>query len=67
MEEVLVPAPEAVAETSPWDDAPPADVAQEQFDILAFELMQMASRPDIAEVAETPGDEVPVGAHVSCL
>ena len=67
METVLVTAPAAVAEISPWDDAPPPDVAEEQFDILAFELVQQASRPDIAAVAETPGDDVPVGAHASCL
>ncbi len=67
MEPVLVPTAEKVAETSPWDDAPPPDLAEEQFDILAFELVQQASRPDIAAEEETPGEDVQVGPHASCL
>lgn len=67
METVLVTNPEEMVEVSPWDDAPPQNPAEEQFDILAFELVQQASRPDIAAAVETPGEDVPVGAHASCL
>jgi hypothetical protein len=67
MEKVLVQASEGAAEISPWDDAPPPDVAEEEFDILAFGLVRQASRPDIAAAEETPGEDVPVGANASCL
>lgn len=67
METVLVPTAEGIAEISPWDDAPPQNPAEEQFDLLAFQLVQQAGRPDIAATVETPGEDVPIGAHSSCL
>lgn len=58
---------EAAAELTPWGDPPPPNLAEEELDILAFELWQRASRQDVAAEEECSDDEEVVASHASCL
>jgi hypothetical protein len=57
---------ESLLESSQWDDPPPPDIEEQEFDRLAYYLWRQASRiaPD---VEEEPPDVEPVGRHNSCL
>lgn len=50
-----------------WGDPPPPNLAEEELDILAFELWQRASRQDAAAEEDCSNDEEVVGGHASCL
>jgi hypothetical protein len=67
METVLKPQSLDAAEISPWDDAPPPDLAQEQFDILAFHLIQEAGSPVAVAADEASVEEAEIANHASCL
>jgi hypothetical protein len=53
--------------STPWGDPPPPNLAEEELDILAFELWQRASRQDAAAEQDCSNDEEVVGGHASCL
>lgn len=54
-------------ELPPWSDPLPPNLEEEEFDILAFELWQRASRQDAAAEQDCPDEEIVVGSHASCL
>ena len=51
--------------TPPEEILEPTDWYEEEFDLLAFELWQLASRPEV-EVDRT-SEEVEPWCHASCL
>ena len=58
---------EIADESTPWGDPPPPNLAEEELDILAFELWQRASRQDVAAEEECSDDDEVVAGHASCL
>ena len=58
METLELPVAEELADISHWD---------EEFDILAFELWQLASRPDPAAGEDCPDDPEALAGRASCL
>ena len=50
-----------------WGDPAPPNLAEEELDILAFELWQRASRQDLAAEEECSDEDEVVGCHASCL
>ena len=68
MNETLeLPAAEELAEGTPWDDPPPPRLEEQEFDVLAFELWQKASRQGLAADEDWPDTEEAVACHASCL
>lgn len=66
METLELPLAEEI-EGTPWDDPPPLRIEEQEFDILAFELWQKASRQDLAAGEDCPDAGETVGCHASCL
>lgn len=58
---------ETIDKSTPWGDPPPPNLAEEELDILAFELWQRASRQDAAAEEDCSDDEEVVASHASCL
>jgi len=58
---------EDLRELPPWSDPPPPNLEEQEFDILAFELWQRASRQDVAAEEDCPDEEIVVASHASCL
>jgi hypothetical protein len=55
-----------VAETGHWSDDPPERIEEQEFDLLAFDLWHLGSRPDLADVEEWE-DEPEFAGRASCL
>jgi hypothetical protein len=60
------PFAEAVAETAHWSEDPPKPIEEQEFDLLAFDLWHLGSRPDITDIEEWE-DEAALAGRASCL
>lgn len=65
--EILETAPNELSADPGWSDPPPVKLEEQEFDILAFELWQRASRQDLAAAEDCPEEDIVVGCHASCL
>jgi hypothetical protein len=65
--ETLAIIDDELSEISQWDDAPPPNMAEEEMDILAFELWHRGSWPELVTEDEWLGEEEALRCHASCL
>jgi hypothetical protein len=61
------PLDEDLAEASPWDDAPPPRLEEQEMDILAFELWHRACCSTMTAADDWLGEEEALRCHASCL
>jgi hypothetical protein len=57
---------EELAETAHWSAPPPEPIEEQEFDLLAFDLWHLGSRPDRTDIEEWE-DEPPLVSRASCL
>ena len=57
---------EEVAETAHWSADPPEPIEEQEFDLLAFDLWHLGSRPDLTDMEEWE-DEPGIASRASCL
>jgi len=57
---------EDLAESAHWSDDPPEPIEEQEFDLLAFDLWHLGSRPDLTDVEEWE-DELALAGRASCL
>ena len=58
---------EELVETAHWSDAPPVNIEEQEFDLLAFELWHLGSCLEPTDVEEWPDEHDTVGSRASCL
>jgi len=63
---VLTPA-EEVVDGSPWTEAPPPRIEDQEVDLVALELWHQGSCPELVHEEELPEPEEAIGCHSSCL
>jgi len=61
------PLAEELAETAHWSDAPPVNIDEREFDLLAFELWHLGNYPDLSETEAWEEEECSVASRASCL
>ena len=61
------PKPEESVENTRWSDPPPVNLAEDEFDSVAFELWQRACREDVTGAEDCSDEEEAVASHASCL
>ena len=61
-----VPLDQELAESAHWSDDPPELIEEQEFDLMAFDLWHLGSRPDLADIEEWE-DEPSMAGRASCL
>jgi hypothetical protein len=67
MEIPVITTAEEVFDASPWTEAPPLKIEEQELDLLALELWQRGSCPDLADDEQWSETDEAVGCHSSCL
>ncbi|HZT33574.1 MAG TPA: hypothetical protein VFA33_27040 [Bryobacteraceae bacterium] len=67
METVATLLSEELAETAEWGAAPPPALEEQELDVLAFELWQRGSCPEMAADDDWLSEEEALRCHASCL
>ena len=58
---------EELAETAHWSDDPPVNIAEQEFELLAFELWHLGSFPELTDIEEWPDESGTVAGRASCM